>query len=94
MTDTIGTSSVMAMLGKHSFTTPLSGALTRLRAWPASAQQRARRNAMVAATACAQRRIEREEVADFLATHARATGTASPSATTPTPATPEARAHG
>lgn len=55
------------MLGTHPLVTPFSGVLTRLRDWPVTAQQQARRNAMVAATACAQRRIEREEVADFLA---------------------------
>lgn len=43
--------------------------LTRLREWPVTSQLRARRNAMVAATACARRRSEREEVADFLAAH-------------------------
>ena len=48
---------------------PTVGALARLRAWPVESQQRARRNAMVAATDCAQRRAEREDVADFL--HAR-----------------------
>ncbi len=41
-------------------------ALARLRAWPVDSQQRARRNAMVAATACAQRRAERADVESFL----------------------------
>ncbi|MGA8846328.1 MAG: hypothetical protein WB471_06910 [Nocardioides sp.] len=54
------------MLGSHPLVTSLAEVLTRLRGWPVAAQQQARRNAMVAATACAQRRIEREEVADFL----------------------------
>lgn len=54
------------MLGTHSLVTSFSGVVTRVREWPVSAQQQARRNAMVAATACAQRRIEREEVDDFL----------------------------
>ncbi len=40
--------------------------LARLRAWPVESQQRARRNAMLAATDCAQRRAERQEVADYL----------------------------
>ena len=66
MTRVGGTTSVRPMLGSHPLASPLSGVLTRLRDWPVAAQQQARRNAMVAATACAQRRIEREEVADFL----------------------------
>jgi N-dimethylarginine dimethylaminohydrolase len=41
--------------------------LLHLRAWPADSQMTARRNAMVACTALAQRRAEREEVEDFLA---------------------------
>ena len=36
------------------------------RAWSVESQQVARRNAMVAATACAQRRAERQAVDDFL----------------------------
>lgn len=59
------------MLGKHPLVAPLGGVLTRLLEWPVAAQQQARRNAMVAATACTQRRIEREEVADFLHAHTR-----------------------
>jgi hypothetical protein len=39
----------------------------RVREWPVASQQRARRNAMLAATACAARRAEREDVEDFLA---------------------------
>jgi hypothetical protein len=35
--------------------------------WPVASQQQSRRNAMVALTACARRRAEREEVAMFLA---------------------------
>ena len=38
--------------------------------WPIASQQQARRNAMVALTACAQRRAEREEVASYLAERA------------------------
>lgn len=38
--------------------------------WPVASQQQARRNAMVALTACAQRRAEREEVASYLAERA------------------------
>lgn len=43
-----------------------SHALDAARAWPVSSQQQARRNAMIAATACAQRRAEHEAVEDFL----------------------------
>jgi len=35
--------------------------------WPVTSQQHSRRNAMVALTACAHRRAEREEVASYLA---------------------------
>ena len=39
----------------------------RARAWPVDSQQVARRNAMIACTALAARRAEREDVVDFLA---------------------------
>jgi hypothetical protein len=35
------------------------------RTWSIESQQTSRRNAMVAATQCAQRRAEREDVADY-----------------------------
>lgn len=38
-----------------------------VRAWPTESQQQARRNAMVASTALAQRRAEREDVEEFFA---------------------------
>jgi hypothetical protein len=38
-------------------------------AWPVASQQQARRNALVASTALAQRRRERDEVEEFLAAH-------------------------
>ncbi|MDO9495336.1 MAG: hypothetical protein Q7J48_06520 [Nocardioides sp.] len=45
--------------------------------WAVESQQRARRNAMLAATECAQRRAEREEVDQFFAAlHAASAGTA------------------
>lgn len=50
--------------------TPLSllrRAERRLDQWSVESQLRARRNAMVASTALAQRRAEREEVEDFFA---------------------------
>ena len=46
---------------------PLAPLLDAARRWSVESQQVARRNAMVAATACAQRRAERLEVAEFLA---------------------------
>ena len=42
-----------------------------VRRWPVESQQRARRNAMIASTALAQRRAELDEVEDFLAALAR-----------------------
>ena len=56
----------MAMLESLHMVSPFGGLVTRLREWPVEAQQQARRNAMIAATACAQRRAEREDVDDFL----------------------------
>jgi hypothetical protein len=46
---------------------PAALAARPARAWSVASQQRARRNAMVAATACAERRAQREDVADYLA---------------------------
>ncbi len=45
----------------------LTHLLTRMGAWPVDSQHASRRNAMVACTALAQRRAEREDVEDFLA---------------------------
>jgi hypothetical protein len=51
--------------------TPLTQPAGRLvgavRSWPVESQQRARRNALVASTALAQRRAELDEVEEFLA---------------------------
>ena len=52
--------------------------LARVRAWPVESQQRARRNAMLAATDCAQRRAEREAVEDFLDARAHPVAPARP----------------
>ncbi|MCW2768426.1 hypothetical protein [Nocardioides sp.] len=41
--------------------------VTYVRAWPAESQQQGRRNAMIASTALAQRRAEREDVEEFFA---------------------------
>ncbi|HEU5038583.1 MAG TPA: hypothetical protein VFT70_16375 [Nocardioides sp.] len=43
-----------------------------VRRWPVESQLRARRNAMIASTALAQRRAELDDVEEFLATHGRA----------------------
>ncbi|WP_134767285.1 hypothetical protein [Nocardioides sp. 1609] len=56
------------MAHSSSAGSPLRALVQIVRDWPVSSQQRARRNAMVATTSCAQRRVERQEVADFLAT--------------------------
>lgn len=50
---------------------PVSLVLDRVRAWPVQSQQGARRNAMIANTALAARRAEREDVEAFLASRAR-----------------------
>ncbi len=47
-------------------------AAARVRAWARDSQQQARRNAMIAATACAERRAQREDVEDYLAQRASA----------------------
>lgn len=44
-----------------------AGLTAAARAWSVESQQVARRNAMLAATACSRRRVERQEVEDFLA---------------------------
>jgi len=49
------------------FTSPLVSLIDGLRTWPQTSQEQARRNAMLAATACAQRRVERQEVDDYFA---------------------------
>jgi hypothetical protein len=45
----------------------LSIPMQRLESWAVASQQQARRNAMIASTAAAQRRAELNEVEDFLA---------------------------
>jgi len=52
---------------------PLSLVIDHVRAWPTQSQQGARRNAMIATTALAARRAEREDVEDFFAALARST---------------------
>lgn len=60
---------------------PLQRALEALRELPVEAQRQARRNAMVALTACTERRAEREEVERFLSERAGARSAASHDAT-------------
>ncbi|MCW2850870.1 MAG: hypothetical protein JWM84_534 [Nocardioides sp.] len=43
----------------------IGSARGRVRRWAVESQQHARRNAMIGATQCAQRRAEREEVEEF-----------------------------
>ena len=45
----------------------LSIPMQRLESWAVASQQQARRNAMIASTAAAQRRAELNDVEDFLA---------------------------
>ena len=45
---------------------PLRGLAQRVQDWSVASQQQARRNAMVATTACARRRVERQDVDDYL----------------------------
>ena len=51
---------------------PFSSVWDRVRAWPVESQLGARRNAMVASTALAARRAERQDVDDFFAGRADA----------------------
>ena len=51
----------------HSRSLPFTALIHDLRSWPQTSQEQARRNAMLAATACAQRRVERQEVDDYFA---------------------------
>jgi len=56
----------------HSPTAPFASLIHDLRSWPQTSQEHARRNAMIAATACAQRRAERQEVEAYFASLAAA----------------------
>jgi hypothetical protein len=46
---------------------PFPNLAAAARTWSVESQQVSRRNAMLAATQCAQRRVERQDVADYLA---------------------------
>ncbi|MBS45032.1 MAG: hypothetical protein CMH83_18060 [Nocardioides sp.] len=69
---------------------PVAVLVSRVRQWPLTSQQQACRNAMVAATECARRRGEREDVADFLA--ARYAPAAAPTVQADAVSAPEVRA--
>jgi hypothetical protein len=56
----------------------VSRLLTPLLKWPVESQQQARRNAMIASTALAQRRAEREDVEEFFAALGKDTVSAPP----------------
>lgn len=78
------------MPGRPRLRAPLPSVAALVHEWSVASVQGARRNAMVASTACARRRAEREEVADYLAARA---GTTTPDvagvpATAATPGTP------
>ena len=51
----------------RSLPNPLSVVSTRVRTWAITSQLGARRNAMIASTALAARRAERQDVDDFFA---------------------------
>jgi len=66
-------SSVESMPGRPRLRAPLPSSVTALvHEWSVASVQGARRNALVANTACARRRAERQEVADYLAARAGA----------------------
>jgi hypothetical protein len=71
--------------------TPLVRAAHALRAWPVTAQQTARRNAMIALTECTRRRVEREDVESFLAELAARRATPAEPVTAVPPGTAVAR---
>ncbi|GAW51323.1 uncharacterized protein PD653_0063 [Nocardioides sp. PD653] len=56
-------------MGSHMFHTPhlVDRTVGAVKRWPVESQQRARRNAMIASTALAQRRAELDDVEEFLA---------------------------
>lgn len=55
-------------MGPRSVLTVLMATSRRLRGWPVESQQVSRRNAMLACTSLTQRRMERQDVEDFLVT--------------------------
>jgi hypothetical protein len=60
-------------IGENDMYTPAHLVITAVR-WPVESQQRARRNAMIASNALAQRRVELDEVEEFLATNVERLG--------------------
>jgi hypothetical protein len=61
------------LIGENDMYTPAHLVATAVR-WPVESQQRARRNAMIASNALAQRRVELDEVEEFLATRVEGMG--------------------
>jgi hypothetical protein len=59
-------------VASHLVGRPLGGIVDAVRRWPEESQLAARRNAMVASTALAQRRAELDEVEEFLAARRQA----------------------
>ncbi len=59
-------------VASHLIGRPLREMVEAVRRWPVESQRAARRNAMVASTALAQRRAELAEVEEFLASRRRA----------------------
>jgi hypothetical protein len=55
-----------SLIGERDMYTPAHLVTTAVR-WPVESQQRARRNAMIASNALARRRVELDEVEEFLA---------------------------
>jgi len=64
---TLGTVALLASTPPLRPHTLVMAAVQRVRAWPVESQQTARRNAMLACTSLTQRRMERQDVLDFLA---------------------------
>lgn len=76
---TCALTSVPAMAFPASPRSLAMSAVRVVRAWPVESQQKARRNAMLACTSLTQRRMERQDVEDFLASFYGASYAASPS---------------
>lgn len=54
-------------LAAHLLGRSIGPAFRTVRRWPVESQHAARRNAMIAATALARQRVERDEVEEYLA---------------------------
>ena len=74
--------------------TLLTSAVHAVRSWPVASQQRSRRNAMLACTSLTQRRMERRDVEDFLASLHPTLPSSSAASSAPDPTPTQAVAHG